>query len=120
MNCRNCKQPVLDGKLLCPACVAELSHKAMLNVQGDFLPAAMRGHPQFRLLRRRGKREWHIEMLGYRGQGFCGVVFESARKHNDWDKRNLEFVKLELEESLCPECRTTLAAKAAAVAMEAR
>lgn len=122
MTCRVCKIPVLDGKLMCPACVAKLSYKALLDVQADFLPAAMRGNPLFHLARHRGKQCWHIELLGYKGQAFCGIVFESAKKRSEWErpKNGIEFIKLELKEDLCPECRAALAKKAAAVAMGAR
>lgn len=113
MNCRNCHSPVLDKKLLCPKCVAALSHKAILAAQGDFLPAVVRGDPPLRLARRRslGRQDpWHIEMLGYSGQAFCGALFEKKdiEGHKlQWERQPVVYNRLS-EKELCADCFATL------------
>lgn len=118
MTCRNCQSFVADGRLLCPTCVQAQSHKALLALQGDFLPAAVKGNPPFRLVRRVGREEWHIEMLGFKGQGFCGALFANPPKQRLWEgrKEKVPYLKLD-KECLCADCWQTLAEKVKEIAL---
>lgn len=113
MTCRNCKSPVLDKNLLCPKCTAAQSHEAILALQGDILPAAVKGDPPFRLVRRVGREEWHIEMLGsYKGQGYCGALFTNPPRQRLWEgrKERVPYPRLD-KERLCVDCWQTLTEK---------
>lgn len=105
MNCRNCKQPVLDKNLLCPECIRKLSHRSILKQQKDFLPAVIARDNELRIVRHNGKHDWHIEMLGWPNQAYCGVLFEKRA-----EKELKAFSLVRIREDLCPECEKALAA----------
>lgn len=115
MTCPKCGDSI-DGKLLhCPRCLAQQSHQAVLKLQKGILAAAAGDSlkfPPFRLIRRIGRLEWHIEMLGYRGQAFCGVVFESPRKKKrEWERQTKPFAAMMSHANLCMDCQQALADK---------
>lgn len=123
--CRCCGASLIGPKgevlMVCVPCTTRDSYKALLAMQQEFLPAVVASDYQLTLRRRAGKKEWHIEMLGYAGQGFCGVLLnEFAKGRSEWSQRKKKYSELDRETGICPECRTVLANKATAVAMEAR
>lgn len=118
--CRCCGASLIGPKgevlLICVPCTTRDSYKALLAMQKEFLPAVVSSDYQMTLRRRNGKKEWHVEMLGYSGQGFCGALFnESVKGRSEWSSRKKRYSELDREVNICPECRSTLAHKAAAV-----
>ena len=122
LMCRCCGHPVPDSKLgpVCQACIERQSHQAVLAVQKDFLPAVIRGYPCMRKVRRHGKKEWHLEMLGYANQAFCGVCFEKLRGKANWEKKKIEWREVAGEQpNICPDCWKTLEQKVSEITQEA-
>jgi hypothetical protein len=120
-QCPDCGAPLVGPKgeplLACARCAARNSHKALLALQANYLPKVMASNePPFRLLRQAGRQDWHVELMGYRGQAWCGVLFDQG----NWHAREAKYSFLDGEFNLCDKCRAALAEKAAAVAMEAR
>lgn len=120
MTCHTCKGPIYDEiGTQCRKCIKAQSRQSVLERQVDFLPAAIAGNPPFRILRRRGLHDWHVEMLGFHGQAFCGLTFDdkdSTGSRITWDKDAKAFSLLNVREDLCADCRATLAQKVKEIA----
>lgn len=123
ITCVACGAQQPDGRILCSVCTAKKSHLELLAIQTRFLPAVISGKLPLRLMRRHGRLESHIELLGYKGQAWCGILFESPPgKKNEWKGREIAFSLL-ADKELCVDCWQALtnAAKAFSESMtEAR
>lgn len=108
--------PKGENQIICAACAARKSHEALLGLQVELLSKIAWDH-KFRLLRRAGTQEWHVEFLGpYRGQAFCGVLFENPAKRSEWITRIEEIYAFEGVANLCAKCAATLKERVAAAA----
>lgn len=119
MTCAACGAQQPDGRILCANCTAKKSHLEILAIQTRFLPAVMADKKPLRLVRRQGRNEAHLELLGYKGQAFCGILFETpSGKRTEWKGRDVAFSRLG-DKEICGECwaKLTDAAKALAAAM---
>jgi hypothetical protein len=93
-------------------CAAALSHTEILALQGGLLPAAITRDIGFKIARRYGRHDWHIEMLGpYPNQAYCGVLFTKSGKGAEWEKKQKTFAALQASEDLCPNCRSIFTVK---------
>lgn len=111
-RCPKCGASMIGPKgedhIICVACATRKSHQGLLDLQAEFLSRTAWDY-KFRLWRRAGTQEWHVELLGpCRGQAFCGVVFENPAGLSKWIAREEEFYALDGVANLCARCAAAL------------
>jgi hypothetical protein len=98
MICANCKRPVPDLMVACPACTQERNRAAMRERQ--YHPLRQVGQGQASLTTRAISGIRHVQMFGG-DVTFCGEVLHSGNRRA-WINLN-DYA--ELEDRICPKCR---------------
>lgn len=102
MICPKCNQPVLDGKLVCTACVQRASHAAYMEMQRQLLPRVLCGEIPLTIGRVLDSAHSHIKLIGEPTHAWCGQRLSHAKR------LQMPYAKLDLTSDLCPHCRSAI------------